>query len=383
MKHKKERLSLLPPYANGEEMLFIKDALRNEAFGHFGTHVEKFTEELGEYLQIEGIRLVSNAPSALHLVCRLAGIEKGDSVFCSVSMSIELAEPVLEMGAELVLIDSDLESWNMSPALLNKALNEAASHDFLPKMVIVSHSYGKSAKIEELCSICKEYGVMVIEDVSEALGTSYKGRKCGTWGEFGIFCFNSDKVITTSSGGMLASSQYGKLGEELHKTFLTYPTSEMGYTYSMSNILAGMGRAQLRELEERISNKQEIHRLYKRVLNLLPGVKFPSELNESMSSHWLTTMLIDEKKTGMNAGEFIAGLSKKDIEATHLKKPLHLYLSLQNCRLFSHFPGRSIAESIYRQGIGLPSGAFMTSEEQFRVIVAFRDIYQKKKKTIH
>lgn len=383
MKNRKERLALLPAYANGEEIMFIMDALRNEAFGHSGYQLEKFTEELGEFLSIEGIRLVSNAPSALHLVCRLAGIEKGDIVFSSVSMSIELAEPVLELGAELVLIDSEPVSWNMSPQALERALKEGVTYDRLPKMVIVSHAYGRSAKIDQICSLCKQYGVMVVEDACEALGTLYQGKLCGTWGEFGIFSFESDKMITTSSGGMLVSSQFSKLGEELSKAFLNYPTFEMGYTYSMSNILAGMGRAQLHELEERIKNKQKIFNLYKRTLSLLPGISFPRDMEHNMPNRWLTTILIEEREAGIKADTVVAELSQLGIEATLLKKPLHLYLSLKNCRLFSHSPGRNTAELLYKQGIALPSGAFMTPEEQFQVIVAFRNIYQMKKEAMH
>lgn len=383
MKIKKQRLFLLPSYANGEERLFILDALRKDASGHSGDHVVKFTEELADVLDVEGIRLVSNAPSALHLLCRLAGVERGDIVFCSDSMAIELAEPVLETGAELVLIDSDPDSWNMSPAILKKALKEAAIQDHLPKLIIVSHSYGKSARIEEICMVANKYGVMVVEDAGEALGTTYKGKMCGTWGEFGLSSFDSDKMITTSSGGALISSCYGKLGEELNRAFLSYPTTEMGYTYSMSNILAGMGRAQLMELETRIGNKQEIYRLYKRVLQLLPGVDFPPDIASSMPNRWLTTMLIDERKTKIGAEQIIKELGERDIEATHLKKPLHSYLSLQNCRLYSFYPVGSVTELIYKQGIGLPTGAFMTAEEQFRVIVAFRNICQKKRRPIH
>lgn len=383
MRGKRGKLPLLPAYANGEEVFFIQDALRLHADGHSGDHVEKFTEELGDFLGIEGIRLVSNAASALHLVCRLAGLEKGDRVFSSAFLPIELAEPVLESGAELILIDSDLATWNMSPLALEKALKHHAASGQLPKLVIVSHSCGKPARMEELSRLCSIYGVMLVEDATEALGSTYKGKMCGTWGDFGIFCFSSDKMITTSSGGMLVSASFNKLGEELHKAFLTYPTSEMGYTYSMSNILAGMGRAQLRELGERIRNKQKIYQLYKHVLEPLPGVSFPAEVKGSIPNRWLSTMLVNQKAAGISAENVIAALELADIEATLLRKPLHLFLSLKNCRLYSHQPGKNIAELIYRQGIGLPSGAFMPPEEQFRVIVAFRNIHHQKKKMIH
>ena len=355
-------------------MKYINEAFESNWIAPLGTNVDEFEKEIASYVGVKGALAVSSGTAAIHLALSLLNVQKGDIVFCSSLTFVASANPILYQGAEPVFIDSEPESWNMSPIALERAFHEAASTDKLPKAVIIVNLYGQPAKMQELVSICNQYNVPIIEDAAESLGAIYKDKASGTFGEFGIYSFNGNKIITTSGGGAIVSNNI----EALNKArFLAtqardpapyYQHSSLGYNYRLSNVLAGIGRGQLEVLEKRVSTRRAIFHRYEQELDQLPGVTFMPELAGTISNRWLTALTINEKGSNVTIPQLIISLAKEYIEARSVWKPMHLQPLFKDCKYYAHHAEENISEQLFYKGICLPSGSNMTLEEQMRVI---------------
>lgn len=355
-------------------MKYIQGAFESNWVAPLGPNVNEFEKEIAAFVGVRDAVALSSGTAAIHLALSLLDVKEGDTVFCSSLTFVATANPILYQGAEPVFIDSELETWNMSPQALERAFQVAKKENKLPKAVIVVHLYGQSARMDEITAICNAYQVPIIEDAAESLGSTYKGKMSGSMGDFGIFSFNGNKIITTSGGGMLVSNHIKSLQKarflatQARDPAIHYQHSEMGYNYRLSNILAGIGRGQLEVLEERVARKREIFKTYEKELGSVPGISFMPELEETYSNRWLTAVLVDDRITGFNRHELLQALAKENIEARPVWKPLHLQPLFENDRFFAHSQEESISEKLFQDGICLPSGTNMNEEEQMRVI---------------
>ncbi|MBS4192607.1 aminotransferase class I/II-fold pyridoxal phosphate-dependent enzyme [Bacillus sp. FJAT-49705] len=369
-----DRIFLSSPHMSGREEFYIHNAFETNWIAPLGPNVDAFETEMAEYVGMNGAAALSSGTAAIHIALQLLDVNRGDTVFCSSLTFIASANPIIYQGAEPVFIDSEPDTWNMSPQALEAALKEAENEGKLPKAVIVVNLYGQSAKMEEIVSLCDQYGVPVIEDAAESLGSSYKGRKSGTFGKFGIYSFNGNKIITTSGGGMLVSDDE----EALRKArFLAtqardpaphYQHSKLGFNYRMSNILAGIGRAQLEVLDERVAARRAVFERYTESLGVLEWVEFMPELEGTMSNRWLTAVTVDQERLGISPMDLINALAEENIEARPVWKPLHLQPLFKGAKYYPHEAACSVSDYLFATGLCLPSGSNMTVEEQIRVI---------------
>jgi pyridoxal phosphate-dependent aminotransferase EpsN len=374
MEGNNKRIYLSPPHMSGLEKPFIDDAFATNWIAPLGPNVTGFEVELAEYVGSKGAVALSSGTAAIHLALRLAGAGEDDTVFCSTLTFIASANAVLYQGAVPVFIDSEPHSWNMSPNALSRAFIDAEKAGKLPKAVIIVNLYGQSADVAPLLAICQQYGVPVIEDAAESLGATYQGKASGTFGNFGIYSFNGNKIITTSGGGMLVSDDLEAL--EKARFWATqardpaphYQHSEAGYNYRMSNILAGIGRGQLKVLQERVDARRTIFKRYAAELSSLDGIAFMPEAPFGISTHWLTALTVDKEKCGVSPSEIIAALEKENIEARPVWKPLHLQPLFSNCLSYSHLPNHNVSEQLFESGLCLPSGSNLSVQDQMRVI---------------
>jgi pyridoxal phosphate-dependent aminotransferase EpsN len=376
----KKRIFLSAPHMSGNEQKYVEQAFNTNWIAPLGPNVDAFEKELAEYVGAsEGVAL-SSGTAAIHLALSLLGVGNGDIVFCSTLTFVASANPILYQRAEPVFIDSEPDTWNMSPQALEKAFKVAALNRKLPKAVIVVNLYGQSAKIDEILAICNEYNVPIIEDAAESLGSSYKGKPSGTFGKFGIYSFNGNKIITTSGGGMLVSDDIEAINKarflstQARDAAIHYQHSQMGYNYRMSNILAGVGRGQLEVLEQRVMQKRDVFDFYYEELGDIPGFTFMPELEGTYSNRWLTALTIDEQLTGVYASTLIEALTEENIEARPVWKPLHLQPLFQEAAYFPHEKDYSVSEQLFHSGICLPSGTNMTKADQLRVINCIKSV---------
>lgn len=375
----KKLIFLSSPHLSGNERKYIDEALRTNWIAPLGPNVDAFEKEIACYIGANEAVAVSSGTAAIHLALSLLNVKRGDKVICSSLTFVASANPIIYLGAEPIFIDSEPDSWNMSPSALENALIDASYQDKLPKAVIVVNLYGQSAKMDEILSICDQYGVPIVEDAAESLGSTYKGKASGSFGKFGVFSFNGNKIITTSGGGMIISNDV----EALKKArFLAtqardpaphYQHSEMGFNYRMSNILAGVGRAQLEILEERVDARRLIFERYYKELSLIPGIQFMPELENTRSNRWLTTLTINEDEAGVSVKSVIESMAEENIEARPVWKPLHMQPLFEGNRYYPHSENENISEQLFMTGICLPSGSNMTIDEQMRVINCFKN----------
>lgn len=377
----KKRVYLSSPHLTGNEQKYIDEAIQTNWIAPLGPHVDAFEKELADYVDVKGAVALSSGTAAIHLALAILGTGKGDTVFCSSLTFVASANPIRYVGAVPVFIDSEEETWNMSPQALLRAMKDAKNQNKIPKAVIVVNLYGQSAKMDELLEICDFYGVPMIEDAAESLGATYKGRKSGTFGHFGIFSFNGNKIITTSGGGMLVSNHL----EDLAKAkFLAtqardharhYQHSQMGFNYRLSNLLAGVGRAQLEVIDQRVAARRGVFQKYKQSLQHLKGIQFMPEYENSFSNRWLTTFTLNPKETIVTPIALIEALEDDNIEARPVWKPLHLQPLFKDCLFYSHLTDDIVSERLFAEGICLPSGSNITTEEQNRVISIIERMY--------
>jgi len=374
MNQSSKRIYLSPPHMGEKEQQFIKEAFDHNWIAPVGPNINLFERELEEYVGAKGAVALSSGTAAIHLALRCIGIEKGDTVFCSTFTFVASANPIVYEGAEPIFIDSDLETWNMSPIALERAFVDAEQSGKLPKAVIVVNLYGQSANMDPIIEICNRYNVPIIEDAAESLGATYKGKASGTIGKFGIYSFNGNKIITTSNGGMLVSDDIEALNKARHWStqakdpFNYYHHTEVGYNYRLSNILAGIGRGQLMVLNDRIKTRSKIFNKYFDELSSLEGIEFLLEAPYGKSNHWLTVLTIDPSITGTSAEKMIDVLEEQNIEARRVWKPMHLQPIYSHCKYYPHKSGGSVSDILFANGICLPSGSNLTTEEQDRII---------------
>ena len=333
-----KKIFLSPPHMCGEEMRFVEEAFESNYIAPLGPQVDAFEREFAEYVGIKHCVAVSSGTAAMHLALRILGVERGDEVIASSLTFIGSVTPAIFQGANLTFVDCDRESWNMNPDLLEEALEDCKRRGKLPRAVVPTDLYGQSVDYERIFEICEEYGVPVVADAAEALGAKYQGSGVGEgqWVHAGvgaraaIFSFNGNKIITTSGGGMLASDDkefidYARnLSQQAREPFPHYEHTEIGYNYRMSNILAAIGRGQLKVLDERVKRKREIFDYYQNALGDLPGVEFMPEASYGKSNRWLTVILITPEEFGASATELMAALETENIESRPVWKPMHM-----------------------------------------------------------
>ncbi|PEK55693.1 pyridoxal phosphate-dependent aminotransferase [Bacillus toyonensis] len=373
VQHKK-RIYLSSPHMSGNEQKYIQNAFDTNWVAPLGPNVDGFERELASFVGVRGGTAVSSGTAAIHLALQLLGIQKGDTVFCSSFTFVASANPIVYLGAEPVFIDSEPETWNMSPSALAHALYEANKMGNLPKAIILVHLYGQSAKLDEILSLCHQYNVPIVEDAAESLGSTYKGKASGTFGKFGVYSFNGNKIITTSGGGMLVSNDVEAL--ERARFLATqakdpaphYEHSEIGYNYRLSNILAGIGRGQLEVLEDRVRARRFVYKRYYEALSHMPGFYFMPELEHTRPNRWLTTLTIDEKESGISIGKLLRILAEENIEARPMWKPLHMQSLFKEKKYYPHSKNEDVSQYLFQNGICLPSGSNMLAEDQQRVI---------------
>ncbi|MCM3598331.1 aminotransferase class I/II-fold pyridoxal phosphate-dependent enzyme [Metabacillus idriensis] len=367
MIHNNKRIYLSSPHMSGKENHYIDKAFETNWIAPLGPNVDKFEQDLADYVGVKSAIALTSGTAAIHLALRLLNVEAGDLVFCSTLTFIASANPILYQGATPVFIDSEYETWNMSPLALEKAFLDAKRDGNLPKAVIVVNLYGQSAKMDEITELCNFYHVPIIEDAAESLGSTYKGAMSGTFGRFGIYSFNGNKIITTSGGGMLvsndeASIQKAKfLSTQARDQAPYYQHSEMGYNYRLSNVLAGIGIAQLEMIEQRVSQKRTIFQKYVSELGKIHGVNFMPELKQCRHNRWLTTAILDFEK--ISPLEVVKVLEEKNIEARLVWKPLHLQPIFKDCKYYPHSDQVSVADYLFEKGICFPSGTNMNNSE--------------------
>lgn len=371
---KNDKIFLSPPHMSGREQQYIEEAFELNWIAPLGNNVDGFENELANYNEINNVAVVTSGTAAIHLALQILGVSHGDTVFCSSLTFVASTNPIIYQGATPILIDSELDTWNMSPQALKRALQDASKLGKLPKAVIIVHLFGQSAKMDELVCICREYNVPIIEDAAESLGSLYNGQKSGTFGDFGVFSFNGNKIITTSGGGALISHDATAiekakfLAQQARDPALHYEHSEVGYNYRMSNIVAGIGRGQLEVLDERVKARRDIFNTYEKALSHIPGVTFQPEPKNSKSNRWLTALTIDPEITGTSSLNLISALTKYNIESRPVWKPMHLQPLYKDATYYSHSENTSISDGLFKNGLCLPSGSSLSRDEQEIII---------------
>ncbi len=373
-----KRIFLSSPHMGGTEEKYVQEAFDTNWIAPLGNNVNEFEKQVKEFTGSKAACALSSGTAGIHIALDLLGVQQDDVVFCSSLTFIASANPILYLGAEPVFIDSDLESWNMSPIALEKAFKAYEEKGKMPKAVIIVNLYGQSAKMDELMAICDKYNVPVVEDAAESLGATYKGKMSGTFGKFGIFSFNGNKIITTSGGGMIVSDDEEMIQKALKKATqardqaVHYQHREVGYNYRLSNISAGIGRGQMEVLKQRVNEKRKIFKRYEEALGGIDGIEMMPEMENTYHNRWLSTMTVNPEKIGVTALEIVEYLSKNNIEARPVWKPMHMQPLFAECDYFNEEEDNS--KYLYENGICLPSDTKMTVEQQLLVIKKIKEL---------
>ena len=369
------RIFLSAPHMSGDEMDFVREAFESNWIAPLGPNVDAFEREVAAVTGVASAAALSSGTAAIHLALILLGVGPGDRVICSSLTFAASANPILYQAAEPIFIDAEDGSWNMCPVALEKALDQCRREGHMPKAVIIVDLYGQPADYDRLLPICDRYAVPVIEDAAESLGSSLRGRSCGSFGRIGIFSFNGNKIITTSGGGMLVADDPAiteharKLATQARENVPWYEHVELGFNYRMSNVLAGIGRGQIARLEERVAARRAVFDRYREALADVESLVWMPEFEGSRSNRWLTTATLAD---GLNPGDLIAELARLDIEARHVWKPMHMQPIFAGCRYVTAGGNRDVAADIFARGLCLPSGSNMTATQVDRVAEALR-----------
>jgi len=365
-----KRLYLSPPHMSGEELVLLAEAFQSNWIAPLGPHVDAFEREFASTVEAANAVALSSGTAALHLALELVGVSRADRVLCSTLTFIASANPIVYCGATPIFIDSDRRTWNMDPGLLADELESTCRRGVGPKAVVLVHLYGQSADIDPILAVCERHGVALIEDAAEALGASYKGRAPGTFGRVGIYSFNGNKIITTSGGGMLVCADEDLavrarfLATQARDPAPHYQHSKTGYNYRLSNLLAAVGRGQLRVLPDRVRRRRANLEHYERALRDIPGLSFMPEAGYGSATRWLTVMLVNPSEFGVTCEDIRRHLESLNIESRPMWKPLHLQPVFTGCRTV----GGSVAEGLFEKGLCLPSGSQMSEEDLARVV---------------
>jgi len=368
------RIWLSPPHLGEEETAFVEEAFRTNWIAPLGPHVDAFEREVAEAVGVGHAAALSSGTAAIHLGLLLLGVQPGDTVFCSTLTFVGSCNPILYCGARPVFVDSEPGSWNMSPAALERAFEWARRENRLPRCVIVVNLYGQSADMDALLPICRRWGVPVLEDAAESLGASYRGRASGSFGDVAVLSFNGNKIITTSGGGMLLSddgdrvARARKLSTQAREPAAHYEHREVGYNYRMSNVLAGIGRGQLKVLPQRVHRRRELFEQYRAALGGIEGIEWMPEPLGCMSTRWLTCLSLQGPHPESRRDALLRALERHAVEARPVWKPMHLQPLYADAPYFTHAPGEDVAGKLFASGLCLPSGTGMTEAQVERVI---------------
>ncbi len=375
------KIWLSSPHMGGTELKYVHEAFDANWVAPLGPNVDGFEKDLENFLNKDvKVAVLSAGTAALHLALIECGVEYGDEVICQSMTFSASANPIAYCGAIPVFIDSEKETWNMCPVALEEAIQDRISKGRKPKAIIVVHLYGMPAKMDEILAVAAKYEIPVIEDAAEALGSTYKGNACGTFGRFGILSFNGNKIITTSGGGALVCHTR----EDKDKTvFLStqarddaphYQHSHIGYNYRMSNICAGIGRGQMEVLQDRVEARRKMHDFYTALFKDIDGVEVFSEPDADFySNHWLSAITVEASKTGKTREDLRLAFLEDNIESRPLWKPMHMQ------PVFAEAPyyGGTVAETLFENGLCLPSGSNLSDDDRTRIKMKIRQVFSK------
>jgi dTDP-4-amino-4,6-dideoxygalactose transaminase len=376
------RIFLSTPHMGGDEAELVREVFASNWIAPLGPQVDAFEHEFAQLVESEHAAALSSGTAALHLALLLAGVGPGDEVLASTLTFSATINPIRYLGATPVLVDSEARSWNIDPALVAEAIESRVRAGRRPKAVVPVHLYGQPADIDPIAEVCAAHGITMIEDAAEALGASYKGRAPGSMGASGIFSFNGNKIITTSGGGMLVSDDAAliararKLATQAREPAPHYEHAEIGYNYRLSNVLAAIGRGQLRVLADRVEARRRIFARYTEALVDLPGIEFMPEETfgdaRTRATRWLTCLTIDPDLAGLTREDVRLALEAENVETRPVWKPMHLQPVFADCPTV----GGSVAAALFENGLCLPSGSSLTDAEQDRVIDLVRRAFR-------
>lgn len=375
MKNMNSKVWLSSPHMGGNELKYIHEAFDQNWVAPLGPNVNGFEADLERYLnQNVKVAALSAGTAALHLALVALGIKAGDEVICQSFTFSASANPIVYQGATPIFVDSEPETWNICPQALEDAIKSRIASGKKPKAIIVVHLYGMPAKMDEILQIANKYEIPVVEDAAEALGSAFKGQKCGTFGEMAILSFNGNKIITTSGGGALVcktekqKEQIVFLSTQARDNAPHYQHSHIGYNYRMSNIAAGIGRGQMEVLDERITQRRQNHFFYQELFKNADGITLFTEPNaDYFSNHWLSAITIDEKKTGFDREALRLKFLDDNIETRPLWKPMHLQPVFEKAPYY----GGTISETLFNEGLCLPSGSNLSDADRERIAKIF------------
>ncbi len=372
-----KKIWLSSPHMGGREREYVSEAFDANWIAPVGPHICNFEKEISKVSKNFHIASLSSGTAAIHLALILAGVSKNDNVICSSFTFSASANPIKYLGANPIFIDSEKESWNMCPELLNKAILEEIKNNKKPKAIVLVHLYGMPAKLDEIISVANRFDIPVIEDAAEALGSKYKDQQLGTFTDFGIYSFNGNKIITTSGGGALVcknkmlTDKARFLATQARDNAKHFEHSEVGYNYRMSNVCAAIGLGQLEFLSERVSRKREIFNFYKNELSAIKEITFLEEVEGSFSNYWLTTILL-EKNSAIDCEQMRLCLENDNIESRPLWKPMHLQPVFKDCKSYVN----GVSEDFFNRGLCLPSGTNMAHEDLKRIVMNIKELYE-------
>ncbi|MDM5201146.1 aminotransferase class I/II-fold pyridoxal phosphate-dependent enzyme [Fictibacillus enclensis] len=367
-----DRIFLSSPHMSDEgyEMQYVQEAFDTNWIAPLGENVNEFENELARKVEIKAAAALSSGTAAIHLALKAAGVSQGDIVFCPTLTFSATANPIIYQNATPVFIDSNVETWNMCPKALEEAFNKYPD----VKAVIVVHLYGLSADMEKIVELCKKHNVPLIEDAAESLGTYYKGQHTGTFGDYGIFSFNGNKIITTSGGGMLVSNNEEKISKarfwatQSRDAARHYQHSELGFNYRMSNVVAGIGRGQLKVLDQRVQKKKYIYEFYQRELSHLEGINFMPENEWDSPNFWLSCATLTGSVRPLDV---MQALEQENIESRPVWKPMHMQPFFKKYE----FIGSKVSEQLFLNGLCLPSDTKMTDNDLNRVTKIIKGLW--------
>jgi len=374
---KNNKIWLSPPHISDNEKKYVDEAFEQNWIAPVGPHINKFEDELSKVSEGFDVAVLSSGTAAIHLALVLLGVKNDDCVICSSFTFSASVNPIIYLGASPIFIDSEKDTWNMDPFLLEQAIVKQININKKPKAIILVHLYGYPSKIEEIISISKKYDIPLIEDAAEALGSKYKNQPLGTFGDIGIFSFNGNKIITTSSGGAILSKnkEFIKkakfLATQAREDQPHYEHKEIGYNYRMSNVCAAIGLGQLEVLETRVVKRRYIHDFYKNKLSNIESIKFLNDIDGFYSNRWLTTIVLEENSK-INSEKIRLGLQKNNIESRPLWKPMHLQPVFNTYQALTN----GVSEDLFNRGLCLPSGSNMSDQDLNRVVDIIKNLHE-------
>lgn len=373
----KPKIWMSSPHMGKGELEFVHEAFNANWVAPLGPNVDGFESDLANFLGNDmHVAALSAGTAAIHLALILLGVGQGDEVLCQSFTFSASANPITYVGATPVFVDSERDTYNMSPKHLQKAIVDRIAKGKKPKAIIPVHLYGMPARMQEIMAVANEYGIPVIEDAAEALGSTINGVACGTFGEIGILSFNGNKIITTSSGGALVSHNKAHvdkarfLSTQARDAAPHYQHSHIGFNYRMSNICAGIGRGQMQVLPERVAQRRKVYETYLKHFGGIEGVSFLPEPEGYFSNRWLTTVIIDSDVTGVSREDLRLAFEAENIESRPLWKPMHLQPVFEHCPFY----GDGTSEALFRDGLCLPSGSNLTDDDMARIISVMKGL---------